>query len=89
MSDSNSNSTGPSQKKRTVRTPEQRRVFLEGQLRAFDAREDARLRASVKRLCVEIEQLQARANKAMKGRLHDACGQALQILSSHTNLPST
>lgn len=75
--------------KRKVRSPEERRAYLEQQLRAFDAREDARLRASVSAIIADVERLQGRANKAMKGKLHMACEQVIQILSQHNQFPST
>jgi hypothetical protein len=83
------NNSAEAEPKRKVRSPEERRAFLEQQLRAFDAREDARLRASAAAIVADIERLKSRANKAMKGKLYDACTKAIEALSQHTQFPST
>lgn len=85
--DTNNNSA-EAELKRKVRSPEERRAFLEQQLRAFDAREDARLRSSASAIIAELERLKLRASKAMKGKLHTACEQAIESLSQHTKFPS-
>lgn len=82
------NDGAAAQPKRKVRSPEERRAYLQQQLSAFDAREDARLRASVLAIIADIERLKLRASKAMKGRLHTACEQAAEVLSHHTKFPS-
>lgn len=83
------NTSAEAKPKRKVRSVEERRLHLEQQLRAFDAREDARLRSSVAAIIADLEVLKQRANKAMKGKLHDACSKSISELSQHTGFPST
>jgi hypothetical protein len=73
--------------KRRVRTTEERRQDLMRQLQLVDAREEARMRAMLESVIVKLETVKAKANASMKGKMHDACNQAIAALKPHVTFP--
>lgn len=79
--------TQPTTQKRRVRTAEERRKDLMRQLQLVDAREEARMRAMLESVIVKLEAVKAKANVSMKGKMHDACEQAIVALKPHVIFP--
>jgi hypothetical protein len=73
--------------KRRVRSAEERRKDLVQQLQLVDAREEARMRAMMQAVVEKLESVKIKANVAMKGKMHDACEQAITIIKPHTFFP--
>lgn len=73
--------------KRRVRSVEERRQELMRQLQIVDAREEARMRAMLVGVIAKLETVKAKANESMKGKMYDACEQAITALKPHTIFP--
>jgi len=73
--------------KRRVRSAEERRQDLMNQLQLVDAREEARMRSMLEAVIVKLEAVKAKANVAMKGKMHDACEQAIMAIKPYTIFP--